>query len=93
MHRAKGLDFYHVIVLAPKSNLGDPLEVDSKRKLIDVALTRAKKEEAFLGELIAMKLTAYGPKLRVLQASGIRIGCPTSSKSSTCCMTCGPDAE
>jgi DNA helicase IV len=48
MHRAKGLEFDRVIVLAPKSYLGDPLETDSKRKLIYVALTRAKKEAALL---------------------------------------------
>lgn len=51
MHRAKGLEFDHVIVLAPKSYLGDPLEADNNRKLNDVALTRAKNEEAFFGEL------------------------------------------
>ncbi len=48
MHRAKGLEFDRVIVLAPKAYLGDPLETDSKRKLIYVALTRAKKEAALL---------------------------------------------
>lgn len=48
MHRAKGLEFDRVIVLTPKSFLGDPLETDSKRKLIYVALTRAKKEAALL---------------------------------------------
>ena len=48
MHRAKGLEFDRVIVLAPKSYMGDPLETDSKRKLIYVALTRAKKEAALL---------------------------------------------
>ena len=48
MHRAKGIEFDRVIVLAPKSFLGDPLETDSKRKLIYVALTRAKKEAALL---------------------------------------------
>jgi DNA helicase IV len=48
MHRAKGLEFDRVIVLAPKAYLGDPLETGSKRKLIYVALTRAKKEAALL---------------------------------------------
>ena len=48
MHRAKGLEFDRVIVLAPQSYMGDPLETDSKRKLIYVALTRAKKEAALL---------------------------------------------
>jgi superfamily I DNA/RNA helicase len=44
MHRAKGLEFDRVIVVAPKAYLGDPLETDSKRKLIYVAMTRAKRE-------------------------------------------------
>ncbi len=44
MHRAKGLEFDRVIVVAPKAYLGDPLVTDSKRKLIYVALTRAKRE-------------------------------------------------
>jgi hypothetical protein len=48
MHRAKGLEFDRVIVLAPKAYMGDPLETGSKRKLIYVALTRAKKEAALL---------------------------------------------
>ena len=48
MHRAKGLEFDRVIVLVPKAYLDDPLETDSKRKLIYVALTRAKKEAALL---------------------------------------------
>ena len=48
MHRAKGLEFDRVIVLAPKAYLGDPRETDTKRKLIYVALTRAKKEAALL---------------------------------------------
>jgi ATP-dependent exoDNAse (exonuclease V) alpha subunit len=42
------LEFDRVIVVAPKAYLGDPLETDSKRKLIYVALTRAKKEAALL---------------------------------------------
>ncbi len=44
MHRAKGLEFDRVIVVAPKAYLGDPLATDSKRKLIYVAMTRAKRE-------------------------------------------------
>jgi superfamily I DNA/RNA helicase len=48
MHRAKGLEFDRVIVLAPNNYLGDPLETDSKRKLIYVALTRAKQLAALL---------------------------------------------
>jgi superfamily I DNA/RNA helicase len=46
MHRAKGLEFDQVIVISPSEYLGDPLETDSKRKLIYVALTRAKKDAA-----------------------------------------------
>ena len=48
MHRAKGLEFDQVIVIGPSDYLGDPLETDSKRKLIYVALTRAKKDAALL---------------------------------------------
>jgi superfamily I DNA/RNA helicase len=48
MHRAKGLEFDRVIVLAPKAYFGEPLETDSKRKLVYVALTRAKKEAALI---------------------------------------------
>jgi superfamily I DNA/RNA helicase len=48
MHRAKGLEFDRVVVLAPKSYLGDPHDIDSKRKLIYVALTRAKKDAALI---------------------------------------------
>jgi superfamily I DNA/RNA helicase len=48
MHRAKGLEFDRVIVMAPKIYLGDPLDTGSKRKLIYVALTRAKKEAALI---------------------------------------------
>jgi DNA helicase IV len=48
MHRAKGLEFDQVIVISPSEYLGDPIETDSKRKLIYVALTRAKKDAALL---------------------------------------------
>jgi hypothetical protein len=48
MHRAKGLEFDRVIVSAPKAYFGDPLDMESKRKLVYVALTRAKKEAALL---------------------------------------------
>lgn len=48
MHRAKGLEFDHVIVIAPVSFFGDPMETDSQRKLIYVALTRAKREALLL---------------------------------------------
>ena len=48
MHRAKGLEFDNVVVIAPSSFLGDPHETESQRKLIYVALTRAKREAALL---------------------------------------------
>ena len=48
MHRAKGLEFDRVIVVAPASFFGNPLETDSQRKLIYVALTRAKCEALML---------------------------------------------
>jgi superfamily I DNA/RNA helicase len=44
MHRAKGLEFDRVIVVAPSSYLGQPLDTEAPRKLIYVALTRAKRE-------------------------------------------------
>lgn len=43
MHRAKGLEFDCVIVVAPKSYLGVPEETETQRKLLYVALTRAKR--------------------------------------------------
>lgn len=43
MHRAKGLEFDCVIVAAPKSYLNAPEETDTRRKLLYVALTRAKR--------------------------------------------------
>lgn len=43
MHRAKGLEFDAVIVVAPESYLGDPEETQNQRKLLYVALTRAKR--------------------------------------------------
>lgn len=43
MHRAKGLEFDCVIVLAPTSYLGNPEDTDTQRKLLYVALTRAKR--------------------------------------------------
>ena len=48
MHRAKGLEFDHVVVIAPASFLGDFRETDTQRKLIYVALTRAKREAVLL---------------------------------------------
>ena len=48
MHRAKGLEFDQVVVIAPSSFLNDPKETESQRKLIYVALTRAKREAVLL---------------------------------------------
>jgi superfamily I DNA/RNA helicase len=44
MHRAKGLEFDRVIVVAPKSFLGDVRDTANHRKLMYVAVSRAKKE-------------------------------------------------
>lgn len=46
MHRAKGLEFDRVIVLAPKKWLGDVRDTENNRKLLYVAVSRAKKETA-----------------------------------------------
>ena len=43
MHRAKGLEFDCVAVVAPKSYLGVPEDTETQRKLLYVALTRAKR--------------------------------------------------
>ncbi len=43
MHRAKGLEFDCVVVVAPKSYLGMPEDTETQRKLLYVALTRAKR--------------------------------------------------
>ena len=43
MHRAKGLEFDCVIVVAPKGYLAIPEETETQRKLLYVALTRAKR--------------------------------------------------
>lgn len=48
MHRAKGLEFDRVIVVAPSAYLGVPKETDAQRKLIYVALTRAKRDALLL---------------------------------------------
>ena len=47
-HRAKGLEFDRVIVVAPSSYFGLPSETDAQRKLIYVALTRAKRDAVLL---------------------------------------------
>lgn len=43
MHRAKGLEFDAVVVMAPLSYLGAPDQTLNQRKLLYVALTRAKR--------------------------------------------------
>lgn len=43
MHRAKGLEFDCVVVLVPTSYLGVPEETATQRKLLYVAVTRAKR--------------------------------------------------
>lgn len=48
MHRAKGLEFDKVVVISPSEYLGDPLDTASSRKLLYVAITRAKKEAALI---------------------------------------------
>jgi len=48
MHRAKGLEFDSVVVVVPESYFGDPSETGNQRKLVYVALTRAKREAVVL---------------------------------------------
>lgn len=48
MHRAKGLEFDAVVVLAPESYFEDPGETGAERKLLYVALTRAKREAVLI---------------------------------------------
>ena len=48
MHRAKGLEFDNVVVVAPESYFGDPGETGNQRKLAYVALTRAKRDAVVL---------------------------------------------
>lgn len=48
MHRAKGLEFDCVVVVTPASFLGNPVETEAQRKLIYVALTRAKREAVLI---------------------------------------------
>lgn len=43
MHRAKGLEFDAVVVVAPQSYFGDVEQTVNQRKLMYVALTRAKR--------------------------------------------------
>ena len=48
MHRAKGLEFDRVAVVAPKSYLGDLRDTENHRKLMYVAVSRAKRETVIL---------------------------------------------
>lgn len=48
MHRAKGLEFDAVVVVAPKTYFGEPEETGNERKLLYVALTRAKRAAALI---------------------------------------------
>jgi superfamily I DNA/RNA helicase len=48
MHRAKGLEFDQVLVLAPERYLGPPDETADERRLLYVAMTRAKRAAALL---------------------------------------------
>ena len=48
MHRAKGLEFDKVIVVASKTYLGDVREAGQQRKLLYVAVSRAKKDASLL---------------------------------------------
>ena len=48
MHRAKGLEFDCVLVVTPASYMGLPEDTEAQRKLIYVALTRAKREAVML---------------------------------------------
>lgn len=48
MHRAKGLEFDQVLVLAPDRFLGPPAETADERRLLYVAMTRAKRAAALV---------------------------------------------
>jgi hypothetical protein len=48
MHRAKGLEFDQVLVLAPDRFLGPPAETADERRLLYVAMTRAKRAAALI---------------------------------------------
>ena len=48
MHRAKGLEFDSVVVVAPEAYFGAPEETSNQRKLMYVALTRAKRTAALI---------------------------------------------
>lgn len=48
MHRAKGLEFDQVLVLAPERFLGPVAEMQDERRLLYVAMTRAKRAAALV---------------------------------------------
>jgi superfamily I DNA/RNA helicase len=48
MHRAKGLEFDQVLVLAPAGYLAAPADTVNERKLLYVAMTRAKRAAALV---------------------------------------------
>jgi superfamily I DNA/RNA helicase len=48
MHRAKGLEFDQVLVLTPDRFLGPPAETADERRLLYVAMTRAKRAAALI---------------------------------------------
>lgn len=48
MHRAKGLEFDRVVLVSPSSYFGNPEDTANQRKLLYVALTRAKREALLL---------------------------------------------
>jgi len=48
MHRAKGLEFEAVIVVAPESYFGAPERTGNQRRLMYVALTRAMRAAAMI---------------------------------------------
>lgn len=68
MHRAKGLEFDQVLVIAPEDHLGPPGETLNQRRLLYVALTRAKRGAA----LVAYGVPADQSKMNL----GARVGDP-----------------
>lgn len=48
MHRAKGLEFDAMVVVTTESYLGDPVETVNQRKLLYMALTRAKRDAVLI---------------------------------------------
>jgi superfamily I DNA/RNA helicase len=48
MHRAKGLEFDRILVLAPERFVGPPVETSDERRLLYVAMTRARRATALV---------------------------------------------